>query len=243
MRADYSQRYRDLYEHHWWWRAREAAIVDVLRSHRPPQGWKRILDVGCGDGLFFKALSQFGEVEGVEAAADFVDSKLIRSGRVHICAFDRGFQPGKRYSLVAMLDVLEHLPDPAGALQHALNLLEPGGTLLVTVPAFRLLWTTHDVLNAHFTRYTKRSFANLACEAGVRIESSRYLFQWLFPAKLVTRMGEHFLRLRPQPPQIPPRWINETLYKLSRFEEQSISRLSLPFGSSLMVLGSKPAVG
>lgn len=239
MRADYGQRYRELYERHWWWRAREAAILEALRNHRPPQGWKHILDVGCGDGLFFESLSQFGEVDGVEAASDLVNPELVRSRRVHVGAFDRTFQPGKRYSLILMLDVLEHLPDPGEALQHALSLLEPDGMLFATVPAFRLLWTNHDVLNAHLTRYTKQSFRDLARRAGLRIETARYFFQWVFPAKLAARAGERLFRLQPKPPAVPPRWINEALYQLSRLEERTLGALPCPFGSSLMVTGSK----
>jgi len=239
MRADYGQRYCELYERHWWWRAREAAILDTLRNHRPPQGWKHILDVGCGDGLFFEPLSQFGEVEGVEASSHLVNPALVRSGRVHVGAFDRSFQPGKRYSLILMLDVLEHLPDPEEALHHALSLLEPNGTLFATVPAFRSLWTNHDVLNAHFTRYTKQSFRELARRAGLRVETERYFFQWMFPAKLAARAGERLFRLQPKPPVVPPRWVNAALYMLSRLEERTLGSLPCPFGSSLMVMGSK----
>ncbi len=241
MREDYGQAYRELYERHWWWRAREAAILEVLRDHRSSPGWRRILDVGCGDGLFFEALSRFGEVEGVEAASGIVNPDLVRSGRVHVCAFDRSFQPGKQYSLVLMLDVLEHLPNPEAALRHALTLLEPEGTLLITVPAFRLLWTNHDVLNAHFTRYTKGTFRKLARRAGVRIDAARYLFQWTFPAKLATRLGERLFHRQPKPPGIPPSWVNEALYKLSRLEERTLGALPCPFGTSLMVVGSKSA--
>jgi 2-polyprenyl-3-methyl-5-hydroxy-6-metoxy-1,4-benzoquinol methylase len=241
MRSDYGRRYRDLYERHWWWRAREATIFDVLRRHQPPHGWKRILDVGCGDGLFFKPLSRFGEVEGVEAAGDLVSADLVRAGRVHVCAFDRRFRPGKQYSLILMLDVLEHLPDPAQALEHALGLLEPEGSLFVTVPAFRLLWTNHDVLNAHFTRYTKRSFGHLAQQAGLHIKMARYFFHWVFPAKLAARAGEIIFDLQPKPPAVPTRWINETLFRLSRFEQRTLGALPWPFGSSLMVMGSKLA--
>lgn len=240
MRADYGQRYRELYQRHWWWRAREAAILDALRQHAPPQGWRRILDVGCGDGLFFEPLSRLGEVEGVEAAGDLVSPALVRSGRVHVSSFDRSFHPGKRYSLILMLDVLEHLADPGEALQHALSLLEPGGILFVTVPAFKLLWTNHDILNAHFTRYTKHSFRDLARCAGLRIDTARYFFQWIFPAKLAARAGERIFHLQPRPPAIPPRWLNQALYTLSRLEERTLGALPCPFGSSLMVLGSKP---
>lgn len=166
MRADYGASYRELYEHHWWWRARERAILDVLRVEQPADGWKRILDVGCGDGLFFEELSRFGEVEGVEPTEALVSNSGAHRSNIHIVSFDEKFQPGKQYSLILMLDVLEHLAEPAAALRHALDLLTPQGTLLITVPAFRLLWTNHDVINDHYTRYTKRSFGEVARQAG-----------------------------------------------------------------------------
>jgi 2-polyprenyl-3-methyl-5-hydroxy-6-metoxy-1,4-benzoquinol methylase len=240
MRPDYGERYRELYERHWWWRAREAAILEVLRAQQPPQGWKRILDVGCGDGLFFDRLAQFGEVEGIEPAEELVSNASAHRSHIHIAPFDGNFRPGRQFSLILMLDVLEHLPDPAGALRHALALLEPQGMLVVTVPAFRLLWTNHDVLNHHFTRYTARSFRNLARQAGLEIETEKYFFQWLFPVKLVTRLAERLLRLQPKPPNIPGRWINGLLYGLSRFEYKVLNPLHVPFGSSLLVVGKNP---
>ena len=239
MRADYGERYRELYERHWWWRAREAAILEVLRAQQPPQGWKRILDVGCGDGLFFDRLAPFGEVEGIEPAQELVSKTGAHRARIHVAPFDGNFRPGRQFSLILMLDVLEHLADPCAALRHALALLEPQGKLVVTVPAFRLPWTNHDALNHHFTRYTISSFRRLARQAGLEIETVRYFFQWLFPVKLATRFVERLLRLQPKPPNIPARWINWLLYRLSRFEYKVLSPLPVPFGSSLLVVGRK----
>jgi len=237
MRADYGERYRELYQRHWWWRAREAAILDVLRAQQPPQGWKRILDVGCGDGLFFDRLAQFGEVEGIEPAAELVSSTSPHRSRIHIAPFDENFRPGRQYSLILMLDVLEHLADPCPALRHALALLEPQGRVIITVPAFRLLWTNHDDLNQHFTRYSKRSFRRLARQAGLHIETEKYFFQWPFPVKLATRFAERLLRLQPKPPKIPAPWINGLFYRLSRLEYKLLNPLPVPFGSSLLVVG------
>ncbi len=106
---------------------------------------------------------------------------------IHIGSFDANFQPGKKYGLILMLDVLEHLDDAVGALRHALALLRPGGLLLITVPAFSLLWTSHDQLNHHRVRYTKPSIACVAADAGLKIVASRYFFYWLFAAKLAAR--------------------------------------------------------
>ncbi len=241
MRADYAEHYRDLYERHWWWRARERFILDTLRATQPPEGWKRILDVGCGDGLFFDQLAQFGEVEGVEPAKALVSRTEAHRSRIHIGPFDENFQPAKLFSLILFLDVLEHLPDPAGALRHALGMLAPGGAVLVTVPAFKLLWTNHDVINHHLRRYTMSSFRQLAQQAGIDIRMEKYFFHWTFPAKLATRVAERALHTEPKPPAIPPRWINGLFCGLTRIEQKTWGRLPLPFGSSLMVMGGNSA--
>jgi len=239
VQKEYGERYRELYEKHWWWRARAEAILYLLRRIQPPEGWGTILDVGCGDGLFFDRLSQFGEVEGIDLPEALVNPTDAQRQRIHVGPFDKSFQPGKQYSLILMLDVLEHLPDPLTALRHALSLLKSEGTLLATVPAFRVLWTNHDVINHHFTRYTKGSFRQLARQAGLRIETERYWFHWTFPVKLASRLVERLLGLQPAPPNIPPGWLNESLYLVTRIEQKTLGALPVPFGSSLMVVGRK----
>jgi 2-polyprenyl-3-methyl-5-hydroxy-6-metoxy-1,4-benzoquinol methylase len=239
MRDDYLIRYRELYQQHWWWRAREKLILETLHAQQPAGGWKRILDVGCGDGLLFDQLTPFGEVEGVEPSAAAVSERGPHRSRIHTCPFDENFQPRQDFTLILMLDVLEHLADPAAALHHALALLAPGGMLLVTVPAFNALWTHHDVVNQHVTRYTRRTFRKLARTAGLDIQAERYFFQWLCPLKLATRVLERTIRLQPQPATVPPGWINTPLYLLSLLEQNTWGVLPWPFGSSLMVLGRK----
>jgi len=239
MDVDYGQAYRELYRRHWWWRSREELIVGTLRARLGGRGRApgAILDVGCGDGLFFDRLAEFGEAEGVEPAADLVSPDGPHRARITVAPFDERFRPGKRYALILMLDVLEHMPEPARALRHALTLLEPGGTFLATVPAFNALWTTHDDINHHYTRYTRRSFRALAREGGLRVDLERYFFHWTVPAKLAARAAEAVLRPEPTPPRVPPRWVNEPLYALSRLEARVLGPLRLPFGSSLMVVG------
>jgi 2-polyprenyl-3-methyl-5-hydroxy-6-metoxy-1,4-benzoquinol methylase len=239
VRADYGRSYRELYERHWWWRAREELILRVLNREQPPQGWKTVLDVGCGDGLFLDRLSRFGEVEGVEPAEELVNRNGPHRARIHIAPFNEDLRLHKQFALILMLDVLEHLPDPVSALRYALTLLDANGLLLVTVPAFRVLWTGHDVINHHVTRYTKKSFRELALRAGLEVETERYFFHWLFPVKLATRVAEEVLRMPPTPATVPGPWTNRLLHGLSRFEQKTWGRLRVPFGSSLMVLGRK----
>jgi len=239
MDPAYGQRYRALYEKHWWWRAREAVVLDELDRVRPASGWKRALDVGCGDGLLFGPLRAYAaQVEGVEPEAALVTEVERQGGRIHVRPFDDTFRPEGRFDLMLFLDVLEHMEDPAGALAHAATLLEPGGVVLVTVPAFRHLWTTHDDLNRHVTRYTRDALADLL-SMNLRVERSRYFFRWVHPAKIVQRAMEGVRRSQPAPPAIPPPPLNGLMYAMSRVEEAVLGWSTIPVGSSLMAVARK----
>ena len=239
MDAQYGEAYRVLFEKHWWWRSRTELIVGKLRRLPSASGRHKILDIGCGDGLFFDRLAEFGDVEGVEPSAELVSAGNPHRGRIYVCPFDQSFRPGKEYTLILMLDVLEHLEDPVGALRHALELLAPDGSIIITVPAFMALWTSHDVLNHHKARYTKRSFGEVARQSGLIIQEERYFYHWTCPAKLAARVGELIFHPEPASPQIPPKWVNEALFHISRMEQKTLSTLPMPFGSSLMVVGRK----
>jgi len=241
LNPEYRERYRELFEKHWWWRARTEFIVETLRRLRPATGWERILDIGCGDGLFFPRLREFGEVEGIEPCSELLNPVNPDRCRIYVCPFDRNFRPGKQYSLILMLDVLEHLENPAEALRQVGNLLQPNGTFLITVPVFMALWTNHDVINHHFTRYTKARLRAATTEAGLYLTEERYLYQWMCPAKIVVGFVERMSHLEPKPARVPSPWINEMLFWLSRLEQKTVSRLSIPVGSSLIAIGQRLA--
>lgn len=235
MDPEYARRYRDLYMRHWWWRAREHAVLKVLHRHLLPSRRQRILDVGCGDGLFFSRLAEFGEVQGVEPDAALVDPLGPYRSRIRIAPFDANFQSAEPYSVMLMLDVLEHLDNPAEALGHAHSLLEPMGALLVTVPAFQLLWTNHDVINHHRVRYRRGTIGPLLRQTGFMVLEERYWYQWICPIKLAIRLSEGILRRPPRVARVPSQWINRPLYWISRAEQETLGAIGIPFGSTLML--------
>jgi 2-polyprenyl-3-methyl-5-hydroxy-6-metoxy-1,4-benzoquinol methylase len=239
LEAEYAVQYGDLYARHWWWRAREEAVLrEVGRiADEWDGGHRAILDVGCGDGLILPKLARFGDVEGVEP-----DERLVtgRSDQViHVVPFE-DFSPVRSYSLILMLDVLEHLPDPVAALRRCREILEPGGRILLTVPAFMALWTTHDDLNHHFTRYRTGTLRAVARDAALELLDARYLFHWVSVAKLGVRLKEALRPGPPSPPRVPPASVNRALLGLCRLERRTLAPLRLPFGSSLLGICSVP---
>lgn len=235
MDSAYAEIYPELYRRHWWWRVREAILLQKLSSLlantvRPA----RILDVGCGAGLFFDALQPFGHVEGIES-----DQMAVkRAGRwrasIHQGKLDASFRPAEPYDAILMLDILEHLRDPEQLLQQAKTLLKRDGLIVITVPAFKWLWTRHDDLNHHVCRYTQGQMGKAVMAAGLVVTDSTYLFQSLVLAKALVRIQERLLPSPARLPTIPGPTLSRVLESWFR-TEYWLARW-LPFGTSLMVV-------
>ncbi len=247
MDQSYAVKYRELYERHWWWRSRESFILQKLHAAMEAmpiaeQSPRRILDVGCGDGLFFDKLQSLGTVTGVEGDPRTMSAGGKWRNQIYCGWFDYQFRPQNKFDAILMLDILEHMPDPLAALKHARSLLHDHGVLIATVPAFMSLWTSHDDLNHHVMRYTRNFFDPLVRDGGFAIVESRYLFHWTCPAKLAIRLKEKWFGAKPASPTVPATWINHVCYALSRIEQATLSKLPMPFGSSLLAVASPKVI-
>jgi SAM-dependent methyltransferase len=243
MEASYGAEYARLYREHWWWRARESVLLDMLRILRPPPG-SMILDVGCGDAVSFPALSEFGTVRGIE-----VDEKLLDpSGpfRERISTRPLGDpvyeKPPWRFDLITALDVIEHIDDDRGAVSCMVAMLRPGGLLVVTVPAFELLWDEHDEINDHRRRYTAAQLRRTLGGQGLELLQVRYLFRALFIPKLLVRLVNTGRSRKVAQHGIPRPAINSALQHLSVLEDRLLRRLPIPFGTSVFAVARKTAV-
>jgi hypothetical protein len=78
---------------------------------------------------------------------------------------------------------------------------------------------------------------SMAGQACFRIRAERYFFQWTCPAKLAQHCVESIFHLKPKPPGVPAPLINTALLWLSRAEQETLTRLPMPFGTSLMIVG------
>jgi SAM-dependent methyltransferase len=240
MDVAYGARYRELYRSHWWWRAREEYLLRVLRACVDPSEAGSVLDFGCGDGLFFSGLSEFGEPFGIE-----LDERLLDPGGPWRARIDtRPVRPDPaewgRFGLVVALDVLEHIDAPEPVVEELVRRLRPGGWFVATVPAFDALWTTHDDLNEHVRRYRRSDIERLARSAGLRVTRSNYFFGWVAIPKWILSRLERIRRPATRPPRVPPGLVNATALNLCRLEQRVQRVLPLPFGSSVLLMGQRP---
>jgi 2-polyprenyl-6-hydroxyphenyl methylase/3-demethylubiquinone-9 3-methyltransferase len=112
--------------------------VEVLKKHLTPAGAK-VLDIGCGGGLFLSLLKQQGaEAAGIELSdsrAQYAKTKHgleIYKRPIESDFWQKGY--ANHFDAVTLWDVIEHVNYPFQTLQCAANVLKPGGLLLIDTP-------------------------------------------------------------------------------------------------------------
>lgn len=234
-------------DHHWWFRGRRGIIEAVLREHLPPVAARRILDVGCGTGGNLPLLQGFGQVEGLEAseqARALCQRRMGASFVLHAGAVPQDLPAGP-FDVVTAFDVLEHIPDAElpGALRGIRDVLAPAGRLVLTVPAFRFLWSEHDEVHHHQRRYTVALLTEQLSAAGLRVRWVSYFNSVLFPpiaaVRLLQRVLPHGRKGEPRSDVETTRGsglVNQVLEAVFSAERHVVPRHSLPFGVSLIAV-------
>ncbi|MFM2475425.1 class I SAM-dependent methyltransferase, partial [Burkholderia cenocepacia] len=151
-----------------------------------------------------------------------------------------GLAPDERFDLIAMLDVLEHVDDPAAALAEVRARLAPGGRLVVTVPAYRWMWSAHDRMLHHRTRYTMRGLRSELEDAGLRVDALSGFNAVLLPAAIAARGAFTLLRVDRSPGSaVPVPLVNRALGAAFAAEVPLVARgARLPFGLSVLAVSS-----
>ena len=114
---------------------RDEIFREALDRIEGQAGRGRLLDVGCGCGFFLReALARGWDVKGLDPSRESIDYLNAMLGDVGIQGTLDDCDPGERYDVIAMINVLDHLFDPWESVEKAAALLKPGGLLYVRVP-------------------------------------------------------------------------------------------------------------
>ncbi|MGI8705849.1 MAG: class I SAM-dependent methyltransferase [Sphingomicrobium sp.] len=242
MEAEVYARMAELDSEHWWFAARRDILDSVIRRIVRPPPNAQILEIGCGTGHNLEMLSRFGAVEATELNDSARELASRRFGRTIEAAAlpDLSMFAKSSFDMIALLDVLEHIPDDGQSLRAIRSALKPGGKLLVTVPGNPWMWSAHDLAHHHHRRYRKSQLRDLATNAGFAVDLLSPFNTLLFPAVAAARIGGKLLRREAADDSMPARPVNALLKSVFSLEAPLIGRVPLPFGVSLVAVLRRP---
>lgn len=157
-------------------------IAELIQPHLG----RKVLELGAGHGAITAEYAAGRDV----VASDLSDACIAALNRrfehapnVMVVQQDlRELQESpERFDSVVMLNVLEHIEDDVGVLSALRSVLQPGGRIVIYVPALNALYGKPDRMLGHFRRYSKWRFRAIAAQAGLQIVTSRYVNMLAIP--------------------------------------------------------------
>lgn len=141
-----------------------------------------LLEIGCGQGALGARLAQRFTYTALEL--DPVSASVARSRVTAVSAqaqvLDRDvrdLEHDERYAAVVAFEVLEHLGNDVAALQHWTSRLQPGGTLVLSVPAHDHRMGPWDRRVGHYRRYDPGQLSSMLSDIGlVDVDETTYGF-------------------------------------------------------------------
>jgi SAM-dependent methyltransferase len=228
---------------YWWYRARTRLLETVLSRFVGSPG--RVLDVGSADG---PSVVWLKDHDGMHVTLD-IDPRGLDTGGVCGSALDLPFADDS-FDVVSAFDVVEHCEPESVAMSELARVLSPGGTIMISVPAYTWAWSSFDDANGHHRRYTRARAVEAVEQAGLTVERSTYAFAGVFPFFALQRVASRVASVvsgskdtNPADivdlPRVSPS-LSRLFLALCRLDERVLRRADLPFGSSVVIAATKP---
>lgn len=223
-------------DRHWYYLSKAKAMV----CHIGPEIPKKILDVGAGSGFFSRYLlenSAAYEAWCVDTAYENDHDVQANGKEIH---YRRAIDTTDA-DLVLLMDVLEHVDDDIGLLRLYAEKVPAGANFLISVPAFQILWSQHDVYLEHKRRYTLPQLEGVARKAGFQVRQGDYYFGAIFPIAAAIRLAQRYSKAQPPRSQLTRHHptINGILRTLCNIEI-SLLRFNRMVGLTVFCLARKP---
>jgi 2-polyprenyl-3-methyl-5-hydroxy-6-metoxy-1,4-benzoquinol methylase len=153
---------------------------DVVIDETRRQGRKKLLEIGCGSGIFLKRITQQLNIRAI--GLDLTEGVVEMCNKAGLEVYQGAVEnfPQQYAAAVGPVDCavafhcLEHVPDPVGFVRSMVDLVGPAGTVFVSTPysplCYERLWP--DPLNIpphHLTRWNQQSYQKLGESLGMKV--------------------------------------------------------------------------
>ena len=230
MRKDVYKRHIDNFDNHWWFESRKNIIEKTLLNNIKKK--INILDYGAGSGVNVDMLCKFGKVnifEPHKQTAKYLKKKY--SGKK--CKILKKIS-NQKYDLIVLADVLEHIKKDKNKIKELARKLKKNGKILITVPAYKILFTKKDVILGHYRRYTINEIKNIFKKFKIK-KLSYFNFFLFFPISISLIFYKILKSDFIDSVETKPNFlINSLLYSIFNFESKIINILNFPFGISIL---------
>jgi SAM-dependent methyltransferase len=228
---------------HWWYAVRRRLFSRFIRQISA-QNRGTALDVGCGTGANLRILHSAGfkEIQGLDWSQDAVNYCVAKNlGPVKqgdICNLPFA---DNSIDLILVTDVIEHIDDDHKAMSEISRVLKPGGRVIISVPAFPILWGFQDIVAHHKRRYRMKSLTNLVVGSGLSIRKKFHCnFILFFPILLARQFFRIFPAKVNSEDDINNRFFNAVFSAIFEFDVRIAPFLHPPFGVSIVMVVEKP---
>ena len=244
MRQDLYEEFARIEDRHWWFVGRKRILLSLIEDFLEPAGpaARRVLDVGCGTGGMLTALQAFGEVQGIDSDASAIASCHQRGISKAIVADSPPIPfPDNSFDLVTSFDVLEHVDDDTELLSEIHRVLAPGGTFVVAVPAYQMLWGLQDEVAHHRRRYRAKDLSRRLANSNLEPKKVSYFNTFLFPPIAAVRLGRRLVPQQTSPSSsdfdlTKEGRLNDLLARIFSAEAPLVKRWGFPFGVSIVAI-------
>ena len=227
----------------WYYRALHRHVARSLMAGGLPAA-ATVLDAGCGTGGLLRHLHTAQPVWRL-CGLDFSPDACVLARSRTAAEITEGSVlelpfANESFAAIVSCDVLCQVERPEQALGEFFRCLQPGGVIVLTMPAYQWLFSYHDRQVANLRRYARRDVIGLFRTAGLRATYSTYWNTLPFPLAV--------LRRKIFPPAAPPSDVRlypaplEAMFNAMMTIEYAWLRAGgrLPFGSTVLVVGRKP---
>lgn len=226
---------------YWWFVARNEIVLSLVKRFASLNKGETVLDVGCGTGGFASLLDAQYNVLCLDTSSLAIEYCRKR-GLSNVFLMPLQDFPSENYSIRAIffLDVIEHIDDDYSVLDRAREILASKGYLIVTVPAYRWLWSRHDEIHMHKRRYTKQQLKELLLALNFDIKFISYFNSFLFlPAAVKRFFQKNHDEAEVQPVDPVSETTNKVLKRIFLFEKHILPIFRFPFGLSIVAIAQK----